>query len=119
MCKLVDFNGKLVADIKLKHIENIIKQAEKCNNISRIMLFGSSIEERCNDKSDIDIAVFGNLSKAKYLGTGEFRLFQDEIFLYDMNQDYDILYFCEGKEYEDAIMADINNGTEIYRRKDA
>ena len=51
MCKLVDFNGKLVADIKLKHIENIIKQAEKCNNISRIMLFGSSIEERCNDKN--------------------------------------------------------------------
>ena len=34
--------------------------AERTSNICRIMLFGSSIEARCTDNSDIDIAVFGN-----------------------------------------------------------
>ena len=60
MCNLVRYkNSKLVADIKLPYIIIISKQAEKAKNISRIMLFGSSIEERCTEESDIDIAVFG------------------------------------------------------------
>lgn len=120
MCKLVHYrNGSYVADIKLKHIENISKQAEKCKYINRIILFGSSIEERCTDDSDIDIAVFGNMTKSKYLGTVEFRKFQDRIFLYDLEQDYDILYFRDGQEYRDDIMTDIYSGIEIYRRQEA
>ena len=115
MCKLVSYkNGKKVADIKYRHIENISKQAEKCENISRIMLFGSSIEERCNDRSDIDIAVFGKLSKNRYLDSTEFRQFHDQVYLFDMNQDYDILYFKDGQEYKDSIMEEINRGAEIY-----
>lgn len=117
MCRLVQYqNGEYVADIKLKYIENIRNQAEKCSNISRIILFGSSTEERCSEQSDIDIAVFGRMSKLKYLGTKEFRKFQAHLFLFDFNQDYDILYFCDGQEYGDAIMSDINKGVEIYRR---
>ena len=120
MCKLVHYkDGQYVAEIKLGHIRNISSQAGKCKNISRIILFGSSIEERCTDRSDIDIAVFGKMQKAKYLGSGEFRNFQDQLFLYDLNQDYDILYFCDGKDYKDPIMADISCGTEIYRRAEA
>lgn len=120
MCKLVDYgSGYRVADIKLEHIENIAKLAENCKNISRIMLFGSSIEERCTDRSDIDIAVFGDMSKSKYLTSKEFRSFHDKVFLFDMDQDYDILYFRDGQSYKDAIMEDINNGAEIYRRKEA
>ncbi len=79
------------------------------------MLFGSSIEERCTEKSDIDIAVFGTQSKNKYLDSKEFKRFQDSLFLFDLNQDYDILYFSDDKQYQDAILNDINNGTEIYR----
>ena len=30
------------------------------------MLFGSALEDRCTEKSDIDIAVFGDMSKGKY-----------------------------------------------------
>ena len=117
MCKLVSFgDGKQIADIKYKYIENITRQAVNCKNISRIMLFGSCLETRCTDKSDIDIAVFGKMSKANYLDSKEFKKFQDQIFLYDLNQDYDILYFCEDKEYRDSIMNDINSGAEIYRR---
>ncbi len=116
MCRLVMYkNGQYIADIKYNYIENIAKQAEKCRNISKIILFGSSIEERCTDESDIDIAVFGSLSKSKYLRSKEFKKFQDELFMYDLNQDYDILYFCENDKSEDAIMNDINQGTEIYR----
>ncbi|MBO5608967.1 MAG: hypothetical protein J5929_01145 [Eubacterium sp.] len=48
MCRLVMYkNGQYIADIKYNYIENIAKQAEKCRNISKIILFGSSIEERC------------------------------------------------------------------------
>lgn len=117
MCKLIHYrNGQYIADIKQKHIENIAEQAKNCKNINRIMLFGSSVQERCSNESDIDIAVFGKMPKSRYLTTSEFRKFQDNLFLYDLNQDYDILYFCEGQEYHDPIMADIAQGTEIYRR---
>lgn len=117
MCNLVSIgSSKSVADIKQKHILNIREQAGKCKNISRIMLFGSSLEERCTERSDIDIAVFGKMKKSKYLDSKEFRTFQDRVFLYDLNQDYDILYFCDDQEYSDAIMTDINQGAEIFRR---
>lgn len=119
MSKLVEYKkGQYVSDIKLSHIQNVSKQAEKCKNISRIMLFGSSLEERCTNRSDIDIAVFGQMSKAKYLGSSEFKRFQDQVYLYDLNQDYDILYFCERQDYSDEIMKDINQGAEIYRRSE-
>ncbi|MBR4782002.1 MAG: nucleotidyltransferase domain-containing protein [Lachnospiraceae bacterium] len=120
MCQLISIgNGKAVANIKHRHIVNISEQARTCKNISRIMLFGSSLEERCTEKSDIDIAVFGKMKKGKYLDSKEFRKFMDQLFRFDLKQDYDILYFCDGQRYDDAIMADINRGAEIYRRIEA
>ena len=117
MCKLVSYaDGKKVADIKLKHIKNITEQAEKTKNISRIVLFGSSIEERCTDSSDIDIAVFGIKSKGSYIDSKEFRDFKSGIFCFDLEQDYDVLYFKENADNSDGIMNDINNGIEIFRR---
>ena len=107
MCKMIHFkDGKYIADIKHKYILNIVKQAELCENICRIMLFGSSLEERCTDESDIDIAVFGKQSKNKYLQSKEFKSFQDQLFLYDLNQDYDILYFDSTKKL-DNLMEDL------------
>lgn len=120
MCKMVEYkNGQSVAEIKYNHILNISRQAEKCRNITRIVLFGSSLEERCTDKSDIDIAVFGTQTKSKYLQSKEFREFHRQVFLFDMNQDYDILYFTDGRKYTDRIMNDISEGIEIYRRESA
>jgi len=117
MCKLVQWRGnQYVADIKYNHILNITKQAEKCKNIERIMLFGSSLEERCTERSDIDIAVFGKQKKGKYLISSEYKNFLHNIFIYDMDQDYDIIYFEDGKNNEDRIMIDINKGVELYRR---
>ena len=120
LCKMIHYkDGKYIADIKHKYVLNIVKQAELCENICRIMLFGSSLEERCTDKSDIDIAVFGKQSKNKYLQSKEFKNFQDQLFLYDLNQDYDILYFADNVQHNDLILQDINNGVEIYRRSQA
>jgi predicted nucleotidyltransferase len=119
MCKLREYDkNKFVADIKYDYILNIAKQASECKNISKIMLFGSSIEERCNENSDIDIAVFGDMQKVKYLRSKEYDRFHAGVVSYggDFIQDYDILYFCNNKIYDDSIMDDILNGVEIYRR---
>lgn len=120
MCALIELqNGQYVAEIKHKYIENIIMQAANCKNIKRIMLFGSALEERCQDGSDIDIAVFGDSPKGKYLKSKEFKDFQRALFLYGdaFGQDYDILYFRDGIQYDDDIIKDIENGAEIYRRE--
>ena len=118
MCKLVQLNeDKYVADIKLHHIQNIVVQAKKAKNIERIILFGSSVEERCTKLSDIDIAVFGTKAKGKYLDSREFVAFHDGLYQFDWEQDYDVLYFQEGTHREDSIMADISHGVEIYRRE--
>lgn len=117
MCKMVPFkNGGLVADIKYDQIVNISQEAQKCKNINRVMLFGSSLEERCTERSDIDIAVFGKQTKGKYLLSREYKDFLHNVFKFDMDQDYDILYFEEGKKHNDRIMIDINNGIELFRR---
>lgn len=111
-------NGNYVADMKHKYIVNIADQAKQCSNISRIVLFGSALETRCTDKSDIDIAVFGEESKAKYLRSKEFKDFQRRLFTFgdSFHQNYDILYFCNSQTTNDAIMGDIDKGAEIYRR---
>ena len=117
MCKLVRFDeNKYVADIKLSHVKNISEQARKTKNISRIVLFGSSIEKRCTEQSDIDIAVFGKATKSKYIDSKEFREFKSGLFRFDWDQDYDVLYFKEAADYSDMIMNDIDRGVEIYRR---
>ena len=117
MCKLVPFDGDTrVADIKLPHIHNIVRQASRTKNINRVMLFGSAIEDRCTDHSDIDIAVFGDIPKMKYLRSKEYKQFQDGIFRFDLDQDYDILYFSDSARQCDVILNDIANGAEIYRR---
>ena len=122
MCKLVQFEqGKYVADIKYDYIRNIANLAAGCKNIKRIMLFGSATEERCKKESDIDIAVFGDMSKAKFLRSKEYDRFHTGIILYggDFTQDYDILYFNDENGNGDAIMNDIAKGVEIYRRVEA
>ena len=115
MCKMRNLTENIrVAAIKYDYI---IKQTQKCKNISKIILFGSSIEERCQQKSDIDIAVFGK-KPTSYLKSAEFRNFNDNIFAFNNfdGQDYDILYFAENNNDTSELMQNIKNGAEIYRR---
>lgn len=118
MCKLTALSdGKQVADIKLPYIKNIVSEAAHCKHIQRIMLFGSSLEERCTDLSDIDIAIFGDLTKSRYYSTKEYRDFVNHLFDFDFHQDYDILYFKDGAKSTAPILEDISRGLEIYRRE--
>lgn len=46
-----------IADIKKDRIENIIIEAQKCKQISAIILLGLAFKEWCKDPSDIDMAI--------------------------------------------------------------
>ena len=117
MCRMVPYkDGRCVADIKLRHIDNISEQAKAAKNIRRIMLFGSALEDRCTERSDIDIAVFGDKSKSSYIDSKEFKAFKSGLFRFDWDQDYDVLYFKDNEEGKDAIMHEICRGIEIFRR---
>ena len=121
MCKVVTMdvdNRKFrVAEIKKKYMTNIIDAAKKCDFIERVVLFGSSIEDRCKESSDIDIAVFGNQIRSKALTSKKYERFARQIFAFNnFDQDYDILYFKSGSNIKNLIMNDINKGEVLYER---
>ena len=86
MCRVVSLtvgkNTFNVADIK-KYITNIINAAEKCDFIERIVLFGSSIEERCKRTSDIDIAVFETHTLSRALSSKKYERFARQLYSFD------------------------------------
>lgn len=70
MCQMAsvktNFNTQIqVADIKKDVIENIIEAASVCTRICQIILFGSALESRCVDNSDIDILVVSDTTRSK------------------------------------------------------
>lgn len=86
------------------------------------MLFGSSLEERCTIKSDIDLAIISNCSLNKLSQTKAFDKFMNNLYSYDMEQEYDRLYFKSIREIEEKkddipICNElIQKGKVIYRR---
>lgn len=76
----------LVAELKKKNIENIISAASKCEHIQEIILFGSALEERCTDESDIDIVIVSNVSRSRL-----YRLKAYAEFLTSLHKDDDYL----------------------------
>ncbi len=119
MCKVttmtVDNRQIHVADIKQKYIENIINAASECDYIDRVILFGSALESRCKEESDIDLAVFGNVSRGKCLTSKKYEEFLKKVYSYnDFEQAYDILYFKTGQSNNSAIMEDISKGEVLY-----
>lgn len=121
MCKVVSLtigkNTFKVADIKKNYITNIISAAEKCDFIERIVLFGSSIEERCKRTSDIDIAVFGTHTPSRALSSKKYERFARQLYSFDNHrQSYDILYFKSGSKKTSQIMENISKGEVLYER---
>ena len=115
-----------VAEIKLKNIQNIIESASKCTHIQEIILFGSALEERCTDESDIDIVIISNVARSRL-----YRLKTYAEFLSSLHQDddyiqqYDVIC-VNGRDqltknmdkvqlYDDVI----KYGQTIYRREAA
>ncbi len=119
MCKLVtiELNGReiRVADIKQDCIRNISDAAKNCKYIDRIVLFGSALEDRCTDQSDVDIAVFGNVSKNRCLTSKGYNDFARQLYRFDdFSQTYDILYFKTGSYDNNFIRQQIEKGEVIY-----
>lgn len=120
MCQLVslDVNGKTinVASLKIEYIKNIIDNISRCNLIDKVVLFGSSLEERCTENSDIDIAIFGKKTKNQMFKTKSYIDYVKSITSFGEIQDYDILYFDSSKENNSSIMKDIEQGAILFER---
>ena len=106
-----------VAEIKQKYIRNIIDAAKECDLIDRVVLFGSSLQERCRENSDIDIAVFGNQPRSRALTSKKYERFARQLYTFDNNaQAYDILYFKSRSGDTSPILQEISRGEELYSR---
>ncbi len=120
MCQLINISlgdrNVSVASIKSEYIKNIADCASRCGLIDKVVLFGSALEERCTDESDIDIAVFGKESKNKVLKSRYYRDYVNSVVSFGSIQDYDILYFDTNKSYASDIMKNIEAGAVIYER---
>ena len=127
MCELVKIKTNFgeevsIAEIKREHISNLIKHAENCKPIIEIILFGSSIEERCTSSSDIDIAIISNKTVTELDKTSSFKRFLFNVHSFDIAQEYDRLYFKSFDEIEKnkdniPICKElIQKGKRIYRR---
>ena len=120
MCQLVSLNvnGKTisVASIKIEYIKNIIDNISRCDLIDKVVLFGSSLEERCTENSDIDIAIFGTKTKSKMFSSKSYKDYIYSVTSFGEVQDYDILYFDSTKNNDSSIMKDIENGAVLYER---
>lgn len=119
MCKIVTLKLKdrniKVADIKKECVRNIINAANYCRYIDLIILFGSALEERCSDQSDVDIAVFGSLPKGRCLTSKEYKDFTRKLYRFNnYAQTYDILYFKTGSTDKSSIRQEIEKGEVIY-----
>jgi predicted nucleotidyltransferase len=126
MCKLISIKNNLgedikVADIKADTIKKIIMLAEKCDKIDYIILFGSSVEERCTEQSDIDIAVVSNVTRSRLFEAKTYREFKKKLYGIDFEQDYDILQFNsieKIKNSRDFVCKDIiSYGKLLYKRE--
>lgn len=128
MCKLVSIQANTgvkikVADIKAKTLEQIIILASLCDKIEYIFLFGSAIEERCTNKSDIDIAIVSNVTRSKLFIAKDYNQFTSDLYNLDSEQEYDILQFNSIdaiKKSKDFVCKDImEKGKLLYKRQGA
>lgn len=121
MCKVIETtvdNRKIrVAEIKEKYMQNIADAAKECDYIDKVVLFGSSLESRCKEDSDIDLAVFGNVCTSRCFKSMKYRRFVRRLSMFDnLLQRYDILYFKTGSKDRSPILKDIDKGEVVYER---
>lgn len=110
LVKLYEDKAVKVADIKRNHILNMVKCAKDCNEIDKIVLFGSALESRCTKDSDIDVAIVGNLPRGRFNKLRGYLDFRERVYSYDFEQEYDMLYF------KDSVGDIASNGVVIYNK---
>ena len=101
----------------------IIDIAKNCSDIDAIMLFGSALEERCKERSDIDIVIFSKKTVNALSSKKSFDEFKRQLYFRDLSQEYDFLYFKSIDEiYQKIDKAPIfkelaEKGKIIYKRQ--
>ena len=126
MCRLVDIKTNhgedvRVADVKREEIINIINAASLCKKIDMLILYGSALEDRCTEKSDIDIAVVSKYPISKLCKLKSFHDFTTYVYKFNMNQEYDFLYYksydeiCRNRESEMIASEIVKKGKIIYK----
>ncbi|MCD8073928.1 MAG: nucleotidyltransferase domain-containing protein [Lachnospiraceae bacterium] len=128
MCKLsrveTNFDTEVqIADIKKEYVENIIKTAPICPAIMEIVLFGSVLEERCTDDSDIDLLIVSNKQKSRLFRDRSYEQFKNKLFIDgNFEQNYDFIYLnhhddINKKSTSSFLFRDIKEkGQAIYRK---
>lgn len=128
MCKLISVKTNFgtqveVADLKKEYIENVIDAARDCNKIDSIILFGSSLEERCRKDSDIDLAIISNVTRSRLFKNKSYDRFTTRLYQSSPGQDYDLLQFNSKRAIEDCrefVCSEIlKKGKTIYRKEGA
>ena len=108
-----------VAAHKKDCVANVIDAARSSDIISKIVLFGSTTRKDCKKQSDIDLAVFGESTRAKMLRSKQYKDFLTKIRHFNKIQSYDILYF-ESEKYQGiqtAIREEIDKGIVLYDKE--
>ncbi|MBD5508818.1 MAG: nucleotidyltransferase domain-containing protein [Lachnospiraceae bacterium] len=125
MCNLVKIKNNKnkeiqVASIKADTLQQLIQIFSICNKIEKVYLFGSALEERCTEKSDIDIAIISSTSLGKLITDKGYKQFKHQLYNIGDNQEYDILYFKSLEQIQksnDLVCKDIiSKGSIIYER---
>lgn len=128
MCQMVqvktNFDTEIeVADIKKDIIENIVEVAGICTRIRQIILFGSVIESRCTEDSDVDMLVVSDISRSRLYKDKGYREFLKKLHdKDDYEQMYDVICvhgMDEVYQKQDTVCLFrdvIENGKTLYRR---
>lgn len=120
MCDLVELSigdrQIRIADIKKAYIENIVRCVPLCNAIDKVVLFGSALETRCTEGSDLDIAIFGKYPKSKMYKLKSYHNFVEAVVSFGGLQDYDMLYYSTKQQDDSGILQNIQEGEVIYER---
>lgn len=128
MCQLVNvktnFDTEIeVADVKQEVIQNIVEAAKTCSNILQIILFGSAIESRCTEESDVDLVVVSDVTRSRLYRNKNYQEFLRRLHdKDDYTQQYDVIC-VHGldemqREEENVILFKevLQNGKTLYRR---
>ena len=122
---MTNYGDKILVDDKKKNIiQYLVDHASICDFIEQILLFGSSLEDRCSENSDIDLAIISKWPIQKISGNRKFDEFMERMYAYDnYRTDYDLLYF---KSYDEIVKKSkevpicrelVQKGKVIYRQE--
>ncbi len=123
MCKLIPFeleNGNTIqiSEYKIDRLKKYVEMFSTLNGIDRVILFGSSLEERCRKDSDMDFCLLYTDKQKKLYRENLQKLWS----LYPESSCDDFLSF-DAKQYDQGdnlytIMQDVKNkGVVVYDRK--